>query len=107
MIRFIILALFALLTAWLLPGVEIESFWIGLLVVLVLGIINITVKPLILLLTLPITIITLGLFAIVISTTYIMLSDYIIDGFTIVNIWWALLFSLIYGFLKALITKSK
>jgi putative membrane protein len=79
----------------LLSGVLIESYWVAILVALVMGLINWTIKPLITLITLPVTILTFGLFLLVINGAMVLLASAIVPGFEVVNFWWALLFLLI------------
>ena len=88
-------AVFVLLLAHFMPGVHVDSFMTAFIVALVLGLLNIFIKPILVLLTLPATIITLGLFLLVINAIIIMLCDYLIDGFRIDTFLGALLFSLI------------
>lgn len=79
---------------FLLRGVHVKSFWSALGVSVLLGLINVTIKPLLVLLTLPITILTLGLFILVINAWMLMLIDKLLDGFTIYGFGWALLFGI-------------
>ncbi len=81
--RWIINALVILIVAALVPGFHIASFYAALIVALVLGIINLTLKPILLVLTLPITIVTLGLFAFIINALMLWLTATIVKGFTI------------------------
>lgn len=94
-IRFLLSGLAVLLTAYLLPGVDVQDYWYALLVALVLSIANVLVKPLLVILTIPITFVTFGLFLLVINAVIILLVDYLIDGFEVRGFWWALAFSLI------------
>jgi putative membrane protein len=94
-IRFLLSGLAVLLTAYLLPGVTVENYGYALLVAVVLSLVNAIVKPVLVFLTIPITIVTLGLFLLVINAVLILLVDYFIDGFAVTNFWWALAFSLI------------
>jgi putative membrane protein len=87
------LAIFA--AAYLLPGVLVDGFVTALLLSFILGFINVLLKPLLILLTLPITILTLGLFLFVINALMIMLAANFVPGFTVDGFWWALLFSLV------------
>lgn len=80
--------------AYLLEGVSIKSFWTAIGVAILLGLINMFIKPLILLITLPLTILTLGLFILVINAGILMLIDNLVDGFKIKGFWWAVLFSI-------------
>jgi len=82
-------------TAYLLPGVALKGFFAALVVALVLGFFNTVLKPILVILTLPINILTLGLFTLVINAALILLASRVVDGFTVSGFWWALLFSLI------------
>ena len=94
-IRFLLNGLAVVLTAYLLPGVDVKDYWTALIVALVLSIANVVVKPILIILTIPITVVTLGLFLLVINAVIILMADYLIDGFYVDGFWWALLFSLI------------
>lgn len=101
-IRFLLNGLAVVLTAYLLPGVDVDGYGSALIVALVLSIANVIVKPILIILTIPITIVTLGLFLLVINALIIMLADYLVDGFTVTNFWWALLFSIILSVFNSL-----
>jgi putative membrane protein len=88
-------SLAVLIVAYLLPGVTVDSALSAIGLSLVLAILNIFIKPLLVLLTLPITIVTLGLFLIVVNALIILLADEIVPGFSVDGFWWAVLFSLI------------
>jgi len=81
--------------AYLLPGVHVDGPLAALVVAIVLGIVNVVVKPILVILTFPITIVTLGLFMFVINALMIMLTAWIVPGFAVDGFWWALLFSLV------------
>jgi len=98
------------LAAYLLPGVHVEHYGYALLVALVLTIVNWIVKPILIVLTIPITVFTLGLFLLVINALMIMLVDTLVPGFSVDGFWWALAFSLILSLFNSLfsdITKEK
>jgi len=101
-VRFFLTGLAIVLTAYLLPGVNVEDYWTALVVALVLSLVNIFVKPILIVLTIPITFITLGLFLLVINALMILLADYFVDGFFVDGFWWALLFSLILSLFNSL-----
>ncbi|HET8866088.1 MAG TPA: phage holin family protein [Gracilimonas sp.] len=82
-------------TASLLKGVEIKNFWSAVFVAAMLALINIFIKPILLILSLPITILTFGLFVWVINAALIMLVDALIEGFKVKNFGWALIFGLV------------
>lgn len=89
--------------AYLLPGIQLEGFMAALILALVLGIINTLIKPIIWLLTLPINLITLGLFSLVINALMVMLADHWVTGFSASNFWWALLFSCVVSVFSTLL----
>ena len=95
LIRLLIAALVAFGLAHILPGVHIDSFMTALIVALVLGVLNAIVKPIMIILTLPVTIITLGLFLFVINALIILLCAKLVSGFVVDGFWWALLFSIL------------
>lgn len=97
LIKTLILTLAVLVSAWLLPGVHIaeDSFLTGVWVALLIALFNAFLRPLLILLTLPATIFTFGLFLLVINAVIILLVDHFIDGFSVDGFWWALLFSLV------------
>jgi len=82
-------------TAWLLPGISVKSFGSAVLVAIVLGILNAILKPVLQFLSFPITVLTLGLFLLVINTVIILIAGAIVKNFQVDNFWWALLFSII------------
>jgi len=88
--RLIINALLILLLSYIIPGIEVSGFYIALLVAIIFGLVNIFIKPLIILLTLPITILTLGLFILVINAFLFWLVSVIIPGFEVHSFWSAL-----------------
>jgi len=98
-----------LVVAYILPGIAVASFWSAMWAALVLGLINMLVKPLFVLLTLPITIVTVGLFLFVINALMFWLAGSLFKGFRVDGFWWAvggaLLYSLISSFLTNLINK--
>lgn len=101
--KLLVTALAALVAAKLLPGVSIDSSVTALLVALVLALFNSFVKPLLIILTIPITILTLGLFLIVINILIIQWTSNIVDGFKVENWWYALLFSILLSIFTSLI----
>jgi putative membrane protein len=109
-VKFLLNGLAVVLTAYLLPGVTVEDYWSALLVALVLSLANIFVKPILIILTIPITLVTLGLFLLVINALIILMVDYFVPGFFVDGFWWALLFSLILSLFNSLfddLTKKK
>lgn len=101
--KLLVSALAALIVSYLLPGVKIDSGTSALLVALVLALLNAFVKPLLVVLTIPITLLTMGLFLLVINILMVKWTTYIVPGFTVVNWWAALWFSLLLSFFTYLI----
>jgi putative membrane protein len=81
--------------AKLLPGVFVVNYWMAVLTGIVLGLINITVKPLVTVLTLPITIFSLGFFLLIINGVMVLLVDSILQGFEVRDLWSAIIFSIL------------
>ena len=102
-LRLLLSALAVVVLARILPGVDVTSYGIAILVALVLSVLNFLVKPLLILLTLPVTIVTFGLFLLIINAIIILLADGLIDGFTVNGIWWALAFSLLLSLLQSVL----
>ena len=94
-VHWIIRALAIGITAYLLPGVRLTGFFAALVTAVVLGLVNTFIKPLLLILTLPLNILTLGLLTFVINALLIMLTSTTVPGFQVAGFWWALLFSLV------------
>lgn len=95
LISLVVNAVAVLLSAYIVPGVIVDSFMTSLAVAVVLGLLNAIVKPVLILLTLPVNILTLGLFSLVINVVIIYMAAAIIPGFRIDGFWAALLFSII------------
>lgn len=100
-IHWIVTAIAILLAAYLLPGVDVTLLGAVVLAV-VLALINVFVKPVVTLLTLPINIVTLGLFSLVINALLIMLAAMIVPGFTVDGFWPAFFFSIVLSLITAL-----
>src|SRR5687768_11356629 len=94
-IKVLITAAAAIVAAYLLPGVRLNSLETALLVGLALAVLNTFIKPILVVLTIPVTILTLGLFLLVINAILVKVADYFIDGFTVPGLLSALIFSLI------------
>jgi len=101
-LRFFLNGLAVFLSAYLLPNVEVDTYWTALVVALVISIANVIVKPILIILTIPITVLTLGLFLLVINAIIILLADYFVDGFEVTGFWWALFFSLLLSLFNSL-----
>lgn len=102
-LRILLTAIAVVVIANFLPGVQIANFTNAIIVAVVLGLLRVTVKPLLIFLTLPATILTLGLFLLVINAIIIMLADYFVDGFAVSGFWVALLFSLLLSLFQSIL----
>lgn len=102
-IRWVINAIAIIIAAYILPGVTISGFGAALLLALVLGLINVLIRPVLLLLTLPINLLTLGLFTLVINALLILLADNVSPGFAVSGFWSALFFSLILSIVNSIL----
>ncbi|PIR67115.1 MAG: hypothetical protein COU51_00380 [Parcubacteria group bacterium CG10_big_fil_rev_8_21_14_0_10_36_14] len=107
LVNWLINAVVIFAMAYIIPGVGVESFWMALIVAVVIGLLSALLKPLLIFLTLPINILTLGLFTIVINAAIVMLADYLITGFSIANFWWALLFATVLSIANGLVAQYK
>ena len=90
-------------TAYLLPGVRVGNYWNALLVAVVLGFVNFFIRPFLLFLTLPINILTLGLFTFVINTLMVLLVAAVVPGFKVASFWSALFFGIILAIVNYLL----
>lgn len=97
--RILISAVSVILLDYLLPGIRVSDNLSAVWVALLLALLNATVRPLLVLLTLPVTLVTLGLFLFVINAFIILLASHWIKGFQVDGFWWALVF----GFLLAIV----
>ncbi len=91
-----------LIAEFLLPGVHIDGFMTGFILAAVIILINLTLKPLLIVLTLPITLFTFGLFLLVINALMILLAERIIPGFQVDSFWWAILFAVVVSIINSL-----
>jgi putative membrane protein len=101
--EWIVRALILLVTAYIVPGFHIDSYGTALLVALVLGLLNLLVKPILILFTLPATILTLGLFIFVINALLLMLASALVKGFKIDSFFTAIIASIVISLLSILV----
>lgn len=99
----IINALALLVLPYLLSGIQLASFGTALVVALVLGLINTLLRPLLVLLTLPVTVLTLGFFILVINALLFQFAAHLVDGFVVGGFWTALFGSLLYSLIAWLL----
>ncbi len=94
-----------LVVAYILPGITVASFGSALIAALVLGLLNTLVKPLLILLTLPITIVTLGLFLLVLNALVFWFAGSVLKGFHVNGFWWAVLGAVVYSLVSGLLSR--
>jgi putative membrane protein len=94
-VNWVISAVAILVAAYVLPGVMVAGFAAALVLAVVLGAINAFIKPFLVAVTLPINVMTLGLFTLVINAVLIMLASRVVPGFNVDGFWWALIFAVV------------
>lgn len=103
--RLLLTSLVLLLVAYYIPGIHVDGFYAAFIAAVVLGLLNLFVKPVLFILTLPITILTLGLFMFIINAALFWFAATFIDGFTVDSFGYALLGSLIVTVASAVVNK--
>ena len=106
-LRLLITAAIAFILARILPGIEVSSYGTAIWFAIVLGLLNIFLKPLLILLTLPLTLVTFGLFLFVINTITVLVASDWVKGFKIHSFGDGLLFSVILSFITSLISREE
>jgi len=104
LIKWLSNAVAIMISAYILPGVAIGSFWTALWLVVIWGLINAVIRPILIILTLPINVLTLGLFTLVINALLVMLAAWFLSGVVISGFWQAVLFSLLVSFFSWLLS---
>lgn len=105
-IKMLISAMVVTIIAYVLPGVHVENFLSAIAVAVVLALLNTFLKPILVVLTIPVTLFSLGLFILVINAAIVLLAGEIVDGFVVKDFWWALLFSVINSLVSTLLAQS-
>lgn len=103
LVRILLSAIAVLVIAELLPGASVNNYTTAIVVAVVLGLLNIIVKPILVILTLPVTLVTFGLFLLVINALIILMADSLIGGFSVDGVWSALIFSLLLTILESIL----
>ena len=98
LVGILISSLAVFISAYILPGVHVENFMTAVVVAVVLGIVNAFIKPILVVLTLPVTVLTFGLFLLVINAVSILIVAAVVPGFKVDGFWWALIFALVLSF---------
>ncbi len=107
LLNWFVAALAVLVTGYVLPGIHIQGFGVALVLVIILGLINAILKPILIVLTLPVNILTLGLFTLVINGFLILLASKIVPGFSVKGFWWAVLFSIVLSLVNGTLSSLK
>ena len=105
-LQIIVAGLAVIVTAYILPGISVADFFTGIVIAALLALLNMTIKPILIFLTIPITLVTLGLFLLVINAFIVIIAAQIIPGFVVDGFWWALLFSIILSLVNSLLGVS-
>lgn len=105
-IRWLLAACALLVVAALYSGVQIEGYAAALIAAAVIGLFNIFLRPLLVLLTLPVTVVTLGLFLIVINALLFWAAASVLDGFVVTGFWAAMLGSVLYSLLMLVVDSA-
>jgi len=95
LIHFIVSTVAILITAYVLPGVHVSGLLTAFVLAVVLGVINLFLRPILIFLTLPLTVISLGIWVLFINALLVLLASYIVPGFTVDSFWWAFLFGIV------------
>lgn len=95
LIHFLVSTLAILITAYILPGVHVTGFWAAFVLAIVLGIVNTIIRPVLIILTLPLTVLSLGISVLFINGLLIVLATYIVPGFTVASYWSAFFFAIV------------
>ena len=106
LVRILIYTVLVLFLSYALKGIYVENTFIALVVALLIGVFNTLLRPVLVILTIPITIVTLGLFLFVINAFIILLVDRLVPDFHVDGFWWALLFSLLLSIIGSLLGLS-
>ena len=106
LLRIVITAVVAFALSSILPGIHIDTFWTAIVLSLVLALLNFFLKPILIILTLPITLLTLGLFLFIINALIVYFAGDLVRGFRVDSFGWALLFSLLLSLLTSLLYKD-
>ena len=106
LLKIIIIAAISFGLAKVLNGVHVRDFWTAIIFAVVLAVLNVFAKPVLIILTLPVTLVTLGLFLFVVNALIVLLASRFVEGFSIDNFWWGLLFSLLLSLIMSVIDKQ-
>ena len=89
--------------SYVLSGIQVDSFLAALVVAIVMAVLNVTLKPFLILITIPLTIVTFGLFLLVVNVLVLYAADALITGFHVAGFWWAIAFSLLVSLVNSIL----
>ena len=101
--KLLLSALSVIIASYILRGVHVDGFLTALIIALVIAVLNIFLRPILVILTIPITIVTFGLFLLIINALIVLMAEALISGFVVDGLGWAVLFSLIVSFVNYLL----
>jgi putative membrane protein len=104
-LKILLTAVAVIILANILPGVDVDNYTTAIWVAVIVGLLFTILKPILIVLTLPVTILTLGLFLFVINAALILIANSWIDGFSVSGFWTALLFSILLSFFESILFK--
>ena len=102
-IKILLTAIAVVVLSKFLPGVSVDGFVTAIIVAVVLALLKFIVRPILVILTLPVTIVTFGLFLFIINAMIILIADYFVGGFSVSGIWVALLFSILLSIFQSIL----
>jgi putative membrane protein len=101
-IKLILSAVSVIVASYLLPGAHVDGFFSAFILAIFLALFSATLKPILTVLTIPITVLSLGFFLLVINALMVMLADWLVDGFSVDGFWWALVFGIILAIVNSI-----
>ncbi len=104
LVRILLSSIAVIISSYLIPGIYVESFLVAVIIAVLLSLLNVTIKPLLIIFTIPLTVVTLGLFLLVINAIIILIAGAIVPGFVVDGFWWALIFSLVLSLTNSLLS---
>ncbi len=102
LLQIVLTGLIVLILSSILGGVYVADFFTAIVVAAILALLNLFIKPILLILTLPVTVVTFGLFLLAINAFIILMADWLIEAFRVDGFWWAVLFSILLSFLQSI-----
>lgn len=104
LLNLVVSTMAVIITAYILPGIKVDGLLTAFIVAIVLGAVNMFIRPVLLFLTFPLTILTLGLFTFIVNAFLVLLVGALVPGFEVSNFWWALIFSLVLSIISSFLS---